>query len=136
MKGGPLVLPSRPESVAFAVRAAEEAAAAAGLSAPVTERFLLAASEAVANAVEHGNGDDPARKVRVGWAFEGEGVALWVEDEGEGVALERILAAELPADPYRTEGRGLYLIRMLADGVDVDRSRLCLRFVPRPDDQP
>jgi hypothetical protein len=54
------------------------------------------------------------------WDGDGEDGTLAIEDEGDGLSLRRVQEAELPADPYQTGGRGLYLIRMLADRVEVE----------------
>jgi anti-sigma regulatory factor (Ser/Thr protein kinase) len=131
-----LVLPSVPGSVATAARFVEAAAAEAALPPALAERLLLAAGEAVSNAIEHGNGEDPARLVRLEWAALPDGGVLSVQDEGPGLTREQVLTAELPADPYQTGGRGLFLIRTLSDDVEVEGARLRLVFRLRPGEAP
>jgi len=128
-----LQLPSQPLSAAHAVRFAEEVGREAGLPTEAVDRLVLAAGEAVTNAIRHGNRLDPVRQVELVWRSDENGDWLEVSDEGPGIALDRILRAELPADASETSGRGLFLIRVLSDAVDVEGARLRMRFEPRPD---
>ncbi|HLT48164.1 MAG TPA: ATP-binding protein, partial [Rubricoccaceae bacterium] len=59
---------------------------------------------------------------------------LHVEDEGPGLDPDRLRDATLPDDPTQTNGRGLYLMRTLADGIEVEGARLGLWFAPRPEE--
>lgn len=131
-----LLLPSVPESVADAFHFLEGVVHDTALPPALGDRLLLAASEAVANAIEHGNGTEPARRVRLAWTPLADGGTLEVEDEGPGLARERILGAELPEDPYRTGGRGLFLIRELTDAFEVEGPCLRLQFRLRPGERP
>jgi serine/threonine-protein kinase RsbW len=72
---------------------------------------LLACSEAVANAIEHGYRDDPAGVVEVAATLLPDGVEVRVHDRGSW-RPERADAAR---------GRGLGLIRQLMDQVTVER---------------
>jgi anti-sigma regulatory factor (Ser/Thr protein kinase) len=79
-------------------------------------RVLLAASEAVTNAIEHGS---PAGgRVHVEIAVAPQRVAVRVVDEGRpGVPVPRWPAA--PPPPTSLRGRGLVIIRRLADDADL-----------------
>lgn len=80
-------------------------------------RIMLALSEAVNNAIIHGNNEDPEKQVVVLSTLDKENrtLTISVEDEGEGFEPE-----EIP-DPLKEEnllnegGRGVYLIRQYAD---------------------
>lgn len=80
-------------------------------------RIMLALSEAVNNAIIHGNNEDPEKQVVVLSTLDKENrtLTISVEDEGEGFDPE-----EIP-DPLKEEnllnegGRGVYLIRQYAD---------------------
>jgi len=127
------LLPSVPGSVPRAAHFAEAAARDAGFDEATRDRMVLAATEAAANAVTHGNRLDPIRHVVLEWRGGKEGGWLFVEDEGEGLAEQRLTRAALPEDPLDTGGRGLYILKSLADEIRLERGgrRIGLRFTPR-----
>lgn len=88
------------------------------------QRFYaqLCLEEALVNAVTHGNNCDPARKVRVEMAEEGDECVIRVYDEGVGFAPEDI---HIP-DAATMNGRGICLIRHCMDKVVFDREAGCL----------
>lgn len=84
-----------------------------------SNRIMLALSEAVNNAIMHGNQKNPDKKVFVRTTLDKDNQVLQisVEDEGEGFNPE-----EIP-DPLKEEnllnegGRGIYLIKQYADDI-------------------
>ena len=86
-----------------------------GLGPEPTESWLLTLSEMAVNAIEHGNGNDPSKRVTIAWNRAGETVTLEVADEGNGPPASLTEAPKLPDDPLSTDGRGLYLIRSFVD---------------------
>ncbi|WP_440999610.1 ATP-binding protein [Fodinibius sp. SL11] len=89
----------------------------AGFSDEDSSRIMLTLSEAVNNAIMHGNNENPEKKVVVLSTLDEEKrtLTISVEDEGEGFA-----PTEIP-DPLKEEnllnegGRGVYLIEQYAD---------------------
>jgi len=59
--------------------------------------------------------------------LDGAVLSACVGDGGPGPSAQRVAAAELPADPLATSGRGLFILQRLADDVRVDaEGGLCL----------
>ncbi|MGY1605193.1 SpoIIE family protein phosphatase [Geodermatophilus sp. SYSU D00815] len=120
-------LPADPARLARVRRAVQAWADEAGLPEETTEDLQLALGEAVANAVEHAyRGTTPGEcAYRLAWTADGA-VAVDVEDFGAWRAI--------PEDPgFR--GRGLLLIRRLAEGVVVEPTPgggTTVRFRVRP----
>lgn len=85
---------------------------------------VLAVHEALVNAQRHGGGVSRATA-----AIDGDTVVIEVRDRGRGFGVPDDPAVP---DPAAERGRGLFLIRRLAAGVDVSRVggevRLVLRF--------
>lgn len=83
-------------------------------------RVVLLASEAVTNAVEHGNGYDETLAVTFDLYVEPSTVAMRVQDEGSGFDRSDV------ADPLAGEnlladgGRGLMLLEQMADEVSYE----------------
>jgi serine/threonine-protein kinase RsbW len=76
----------------------------------------LALSEARANAVIHGNREDPDKRVRISGACANEQVLLLaVTDEGEGFDPALLPDATLAEAIFTDHGRGIYLISRLMD---------------------
>lgn len=79
-------------------------------------RVLLA--EAISNSILFGAGGDPARMVRVAAELTEETIRLQVTDDGPGFDPGGIPDPTLPDGLARSIGRGLFLIRNLADRVE------------------
>lgn len=122
------VFPSTRDAAADASAFVMDTADQFGLPDSIKEALLLVVGEAVANAAGHGNGLDPSKQVVVECAVGDGEVRLCVEDEGAGVPVERLEHARLPDDPFDTSGRGLYIMKSLADRVWLEASgrRLCM----------
>ena len=92
----------------------------------------LALSEALANAVVHGAGSDPAKLVECDVACDEErGMLIVVRDPGPGFD-----ASQLP-DPcqgeniFSTHGRGIYLINQLMDEVRFHKNGTEIHMIKR-----
>jgi anti-sigma regulatory factor (Ser/Thr protein kinase) len=104
---------AEPGAVAAARERIGRHAAACGASAELTADVVLCASELVANAVVHGCG---AAIEVVGSVVEGDRYVLTVTQRCDGRPLPPADAWRLP-DPAAPHGRGLAIVRALADEV-------------------
>ena len=114
--------------MAAAVGLVEDAARRAGWPEAEVSRLALATSEAAANAVEHGGGEGAAPTFTVGCRLDADGATVTVADGGPGPDRAALRSARLPASPFATGGRGLHIMRQLADDVDVEGGAVRLRF--------
>lgn len=97
----------------------------------VAFRTALVASEAITNALEHGNGLDASKRVTVRIAPHLPAVRVEVTDEGPGFDPATAPRSEL-GDFTSEGGRGLTLMYELADEVVFeDDGRMCV-LVVRP----
>jgi len=77
--------------------------------------------EALANAIVHGNRQDPRKKVRVCCACQADGgILIIVKDEGQGFDPARLPSPLVGESIYSEHGRGIYLINRLMDEVRFD----------------
>jgi anti-sigma regulatory factor (Ser/Thr protein kinase) len=77
--------------------------------------FGIAISEALANAITHGNRNEPSRKVYVRWTCEPDGaLSILIRDEGKGFDPGSI---EIPADIEEDRNWGIRLMRSCMDEV-------------------
>jgi serine/threonine-protein kinase RsbW len=77
----------------------------------------VALEEALINAIQHGNRDDPLRSVRVGFQVWRDSVVLEVQDEGEGFNPMEVANPLAKENLERLSGRGLLLMRHYMDWV-------------------
>jgi serine/threonine-protein kinase RsbW len=74
--------------------------------------------EALANAIVHGNQQDPRKLVCVACRCTTDGeVSLTVQDEGQGFDTAAILDPTTPKNRLLPHGRGIYLMKTLMDDV-------------------
>jgi serine/threonine-protein kinase RsbW len=79
--------------------------------------LLLSLSEAVTNAIMHGNKQDPSKWVFVRAVRAGDDLEVTVEDEGDGFNPEMIPSPVDSENLLRQGGRGVYLMKMYCKDV-------------------
>ena len=77
----------------------------------------IALCEALANAIIHGNHENPGKHVRVRCRCEPSEISIAVKDEGRGFDIEKIADPTAPENQGSIHGRGIYLMKALMDEV-------------------
>lgn len=81
----------------------------------------MAVEEAARNAIIHGNKMDESKKVIINFKRSANGMVFSVEDQGEGFDTHHIPdLMEVPDAEYPATGKGIYLMRSLADKIEFD----------------
>ncbi|MCC5829744.1 MAG: ATP-binding protein [Phycisphaeraceae bacterium] len=88
-----------------------ELARQAGFRDSAVFAIRLALDEALANAIHHGNREDPAKKVTIQVAIDDEKLVLTVADEGAGFKPCQIPDPTIEENLERPNGRGVMLMR-------------------------
>ena len=81
---------------------------------------LIAVTEAFNNAVVHGNGNDEGKKVNVQVGHTAEELCFVLQDQGPGFDFENVADPTAPENIEKENGRGIYLMRHLADTVEFE----------------
>ena len=119
-------IPSNPIFERVVRASADELGQAIGLPPERVEDLKLAVSEAVNNAIDHGNQRQAAKLVEVTFVLDADKLEVRIRDEGAGVGQidfsPRILE-EHNLDSGRHRGFGMYLISALVDECDVSSSQ-------------
>lgn len=110
-----LQLPSQPESIAQMEVLIEEIADKYQVSEDTFANMMTCLSEAVNNAIMHGNKQDPAKKVIINAEVDSRRVIWTVADEGEGFNPDQIPDPTAPENLESLSGRGVFIIKQLAD---------------------
>lgn len=79
--------------------------------------ILIALTEAVNNAITHGNKLDPHKKVNLNMETTTEDVEFTIKDEGSGFDFDNVPDPTLPENLEKIRGRGIFLMKSLADTV-------------------
>ena len=91
-----------------------------GLGDDSIERLALAIREAVANGVQHGNKEDPAKRVTISFVLKSDELEIRVTDEGEGFDLSTLPDPLDPQNLFKPRGRGILLMNSFVDDVSYD----------------
>lgn len=109
--------PAKAENIALAEKLIDEACARHNVPESLYGNILIALTEAVNNAIHHGNALDPAKQVTLGYVVEGNRATFMVNDEGAGFDHEHLPDPTDPENIEKPHGRGVFLMRALADEV-------------------
>ena len=80
--------------------------------------ILIAVTEAVNNAINHGNKQNPDKKVHLEFAELGDRLSFVVKDQGEGFDHAALPDPTDPENLEKISGRGVFLMNQLADEVE------------------
>jgi serine/threonine-protein kinase RsbW len=113
-----LEFPSRVDLLRTVVSEVVEACERLAFAGPrATLNLKVCLGEALANAILYGNRQDPGKRVRVQAEFRPGEVVVTVTDEGPGFDPGAVEDPTRPENLGRSHGRGLFLLRSLADEV-------------------
>ncbi len=90
------------------------------LSEDVYGNILLSLSEAINNAIVHGNKFDPEKLVFVSYKIQNNILQVDIKDQGEGFDPAQIADPTLPENVENLYGRGVFIIISLSDKVEFE----------------
>jgi len=93
--------------------------------------LMLSLREALLNAVEHGNGNDPEKYVDVSLYPGSKELRVEISDEGWGFDLESTKRGEGYEEGFQLGKRGMPVIHAFADSVEVDGGTVILTYRKR-----
>jgi serine/threonine-protein kinase RsbW len=81
--------------------------------------LAIATTEAVNNAIVHGNRQDISKKVRIRFEKNPEKLTISISDEGAGFDPENCEDPTNPENISKGSGRGIFIVRQLMDEVNI-----------------
>lgn len=92
--------------------------------------IMIAVTEAVNNAIKHGNASDKSKNVFLSLSLDESMLKFTIKDEGPGFNYENLPDPTSPENLEKLGGRGIFLMKHLSDEVDFkDHGRVVeLRF--------
>ncbi len=82
----------------------------------------LSVSEAIANAMVHGNKLDPNKDVIVSIIISDDELVVSIKDEGEGFDPDSVPDPTMPENIMRDSGRGIHIMRSFIDKIEYNFS--------------
>jgi len=111
-----LQLPSRLESLTTVENFADSLKAQYNIGEDVYGNMLTCLSEAVINAITHGNKEDENKKVYINLEVQDEKRFIFtIADEGQGFDYNNLPDPTAPENIENLTGRGVFIIKHLAD---------------------
>lgn len=115
-----VTLETRLESVDLAEEIASKVASAAGFDEDDRHKIGMAVRESVINAIQHGNVNDSAKRVRMSLALGPAELVITVADQGGGFNADILPNPLAEENLLRTSGRGIFIIRSFMDAFHVE----------------
>ena len=80
--------------------------------------IMIAVTEAVNNAIKHGNASDKTKNVHLSLSLDESMIRFVVKDEGVGFDYQNLPDPTAPENIEKPGGRGIFLMKHLSDEVD------------------
>jgi len=112
-------LDSSLETIDSAEEKATRIATELGFGDDEVMQISMAVREGAVNAVLHGNGYAPDKKVTLAFERTSEDLIITIRDQGPGMDLSKIPNPLAPENLLKTSGRGIFLMRSFMDVVEI-----------------
>lgn len=108
---------SKAENIILVEKMIEDVCDVFNISEDYYGNILVALTEAVNNAIYHGNQANPNKSIDIYFKSHSDHVSFIVKDEGTGFGYDNLPDPTSPENIEKPNGRGVFLMRNLADKV-------------------
>ena len=115
-----MTIPSSLDEIESVEKLAEKAADAMKFSEEEKDSLAIAVTEAVNNAILHGNKQDKNKKVVINFYLEDKRLVVTIKDEGKGFNPANVSDPLAPENLLKESGRGIFILSTLMDEVKFD----------------
>ena len=98
------------------------------LNDDVYGNIMIAVTESVSNAIVHGNKGEKGKNVHLQMQMSDEQISFSIRDEGEGFNYRSLPDPTSPENIEKAGGRGIFLMRHLADEVHFRDDGRCVEL--------
>ncbi len=121
-KGQKLKIESSADNLRLVERLIEDVCEIYNVSEDNFGNILIAVTEAVNNAISHGNKNNPSKSVQIGFENQEKKITFSVCDEGNGFDYNGLPDPTDPNNIDKVNGRGVFLMKHLADKVEFNNN--------------
>lgn len=118
MKNIRIQIPSLSENIRMIESFIDNAREKFHLDDDIYGNIMIAITEAVNNAIKHGNKGDSSKNVSLTLSLNDRLIKFRVEDEGRGFDYDNLPDPTAPENLEKPGGRGIFLMKHLSDEVD------------------
>jgi len=111
-------IPSLSENIRMIESFIDNAKEKFNLNDDIYGNIMIAVTEAVNNAIKHGNKNESGKNVTLALSLEEGLIKFKVEDEGIGFDYQNLPDPTAPENIEKPGGRGIFLMKHLSDEVD------------------
>lgn len=120
-----LTLTSNPKNVSRVEPFIETVIKKYSISPDLYGNILISVTEAVTNAILHGNQGDESKNVCIKCRKKRNHLAIQISDEGRGFDYDNLPDPTSPENLLKIGGRGVFLMKQLSDNVEfIDNGRV------------
>lgn len=112
-----ILLSSQPQSINAIEKLIEDLKTEFNLHEDCYGNMLVAVTEAVNNAIAHGNNFNSSKNVEVSYEIDDDRVFFTIKDEGSGFDFYNIPDPTAPENLEKPTGRGIFLMKHLSDQI-------------------
>lgn len=110
-------LNSQPESLSAVEKIVEDVKNKFNVNEDSYGNMLVALTEAVSNAIYHGNQLNPKKKINLSYQFADGSLSFTISDQGSGFDFYNLPDPTAPENLEKECGRGIFLMKHLSDQV-------------------
>jgi serine/threonine-protein kinase RsbW len=108
---------SKPESIHIIERLVDDLKGEYNIHEDAYGNILVAVTEAVNNAIQHGNKYNPNLKVKISYEVESDTISFVITDQGKGFDYYNLPDPTAPENLEKPTGRGVFLMKHLTDQI-------------------
>ena len=113
-----LRLSSRPENILLVERLIEDVCDVFSIGEEKFGNILISVTEAVNNAIHHGNKSNPDKNFDVAFKTTPKDITFIIKDEGAGFDYNNLPDPTAPENLEKDSGRGVFLMKSLSDKIE------------------
>jgi len=121
-KGETLDITSSFDNIRLVERLVEDVCDVFNVNEDSYGNILIAVTEAVNNAIYHGNQGNPDKHIKIGFDSGKDNIRFSVTDEGHGFDYNSLPDPTDPINIDKPHGRGVFLMKNLADKVEFNHN--------------
>lgn len=125
-----LLIPSKSENIVLVEKLVDDVCDLFDIKEDLYGHILVALTEAVNNALQHGNKINPAKNIEVTFKVKDNKLFFTVKDHGPGFDYSNLPDPTDPKNIEKPTGRGIFLMKHLSDNVSFEEkgTKVVLEF--------